>query len=379
MVSGQWLELRFEASVASTKPLCRQSAIVKNRDIGYDERMFVVCQMCCCISQQKSRKRAMSNLLLSCAGRRVELMAILETALLETGQDGMVVAADAQPFAPAFISASARALVPRVSDPTFVDRMLDVCAKQDVRWVILTIDTELPILSLARARFEAAGVDVMVSGPKTIAIAADKRATHAWFVENGFPTFCQVSVAQALADPDWIYPCFAKPACGSRSIGAKRILSRQMLMELPEPENMVVETLGHGVEVTVDCYISPRTGKCACVVPRQRLEVRDGEVSKGKTIDPPGMVDLVRRVAEALPDARGVICVQMFYDRTTEEMCLMEINPRFGGGYPLTEKAGATFAKWYLEDTLGLPSTIHENWTRGLVMLRYDSAVYIRG
>ncbi len=321
----------------------------------------------------------MQNILLSCAGRRVELMKILERTQLFMGIEGCVVATDAQPFAPAFIEARQREIVPRVTDPKFVDCMLDVCARNDVKWVIPTIDTELPILAEARPRFEAAGIDVMVSSPETIAIGMDKRATHKWFVENGFPTFKQCRVREALEDSAWAYPCFAKPACGSRSIGAHKIMDRSELLLLEDPEAYVVESLGHGVEVTVDAYVSPRTGKCGCVVPRQRLEVRDGEVSKARTLDAPEIIELVRQVAEKLPGARGTICVQLFYDRASKEMLLMEINPRFGGGYPLSEMAGATFGKWYLEDTLGLESTMHENWTRGLVMMRYDSAVYIRG
>ena len=321
----------------------------------------------------------MQNILLSCAGRRVELMHILEETQLFMGIDGCVVATDAQPFSPAFVEASKRAIVPRVTAPDFVDRMLEVCARNEVRWVIPTIDTELLILAAARERFCAAGVDVMVSSTETIGIGMNKRATHKWFVENGFPTFRQCSVEEALSDESWVYPCFAKPSCGSRSVGARRIESREVLSQLSDAPDYVVESLGHGVEVTVDAYISPRTGKCECVVPRRRLEVRDGEVSKGRTMDAPEIIELVRRVANALPGGRGVICVQMFYDLETKEMQLMEINPRFGGGYPLSERAGATFCKWYLEDTLGLESTIHENWTRGLVMMRYDSAVYIRG
>ena len=139
------------------------------------------------------------------------------------------------------------------------------------------------------------------------------------------------------------------------------------------------KSLGNGVEVTADAYISPVTGKCLCVVPRRRLEVRDGEVSKAKTIAAPEIVDVVRRVAESLPGALGTICVQLFWNPETHAVQLMEINPRFGGGYPLSDAAGAHFALWYLEEELGLPCTADEDWTRGLVMLRYDQSVFLRG
>lgn len=322
------------------------------------------------------------NLLLSCSGRRVELLRIWERTFRELGMDSKVIASDAQPFAPAFALAERQVIVPRVLDEAFVPRMLAICAANDVGWVIPTIDTELPVLAKARAQFEAAGVHVMVSDIETIDIASDKRRTHEWFVSQGFPTFEQRSPEAALADPEWRYPCFVKPADGSRSVGASRVGTREDLeirWRSGQHPNDVVESLGHGVEVTADAYISPVSGKCLCVVPRRRLEVRDGEVSKGKTIEAPEIVDLVRRVAEALPGARGTICVQMFWNPETRDIQLMEINPRFGGGYPLTDASGAKFARWFIEEELGMPVTAHENWTRDLVMLRYDQSVFLRG
>ena len=129
-----------------------------------------------------------NNLLLSCAGRRVELLQIWKRTFLDLGIDAQVVAADAQPFAPAFVLADRQAIVPKVCDPHFVDAMLRTCQNNDVRWVIPTIDTELPILSEARETFLSHGIEIMVSDAETIAIASDKRRTHEWFVANGFPT-----------------------------------------------------------------------------------------------------------------------------------------------------------------------------------------------
>ena len=323
-----------------------------------------------------------NNILLSCAGRRVELMRILEKTLRDLELDGEVVATDAQPFAPAFALAQRQALVPRVLNPDFIPQMLKICQDNAVGWVVPTIDTELLLLSKARPLFAAIGAEVMVSDAETIEIAADKRKTHEWFVQNGFPTFEQCSVEEALENKNWIYPCFVKPADGSRSIGATRIENREALesrYQSGKYANDVVESLGLGVEVTVDAYISPESGRCLCVVPRRRLEVRDGEVSKGKTIESAEIIELVKSVAEKLPGVRGTICIQMFWDPESHRIQLMEINPRFGGGYPLSEAAGAHFARWYIEEMLDFPSTVHESWTRDLVMLRYDQSVFIRG
>lgn len=327
----------------------------------------------------------MFNVLLSCAGRRVELLRIWQRTLLELGARDMilgeVLATDAQPFAPAFILADRCEIVPRATSPAFVPRMLELCRQHEIRAVIPTIDTELLVLSEARDDFERIGTQVLVSDPETIRLSADKRLTHAWFVEHGFPTFRQCSPRDALSDSDWPYPCIAKPASGSRSVGVERIGSREALeLRIRNGQSDdVVESLGHGVEVTADAYVSLKTGKCLCVVPRRRLEVRDGEVSKGKTIEAPEIEALVQRVVEALPGARGVLCVQMFWDPESREISLMEINPRFGGGYPLTDASGARFTDWIVRELSGQSVEECHAWTRNLVMLRYDKSVFIQG
>ncbi|MGI5829932.1 MAG: ATP-grasp domain-containing protein [Bradymonadia bacterium] len=316
------------------------------------------------------------NIMLSCAGRRVSLMHIIERSLGELGLGGKVLATDAQTLAPAFQAAKHKALVPLVRDPKFIDVLLDLCDAHEIRCIIPTIDTELPILAENRARFLERGVTVMVSSPECIALSNDKRLSHRWFVENDFPTFKQANIDEALKDPDgWEFPVFVKPYDGARSIGARRIDSLEELSQCRDPK-LIVQSLGRGVEVTVDAFVDSR-GNCVSVVPRQRLEVRDGEVSKGITLKSEKIMRMIKRLAERLPGAYGTLCTQVFYEPDSEAISVMEINPRFGGGYPLTDAAGAHFVRYLIEDILDLPSTAHKHWQQDLVMLRYDEAVFV--
>jgi carbamoyl-phosphate synthase large subunit len=113
-------------------------------------------------------------------------------------------------------------------------------------------------------------------------------------------------------------------------------------------------------------------------VPRLRLETRGGEVSKGVTVRNRAVIDAARQVVHALPGARGVLNIQIFYDEVARQANVIEINPRFGGGYPLTHQAGAPMATWLLEEALGLPCSARDDqWREGVVMLRYDDAVFV--
>ena len=55
---------------------------------------------------------------------------------------------------------------------------------------------------------------------------------------------------------------------------------------------------------------------------------------------------------------------------------VFEINGRFGGGYPICDKAGGAFVRWLLQKLLGISPDYHNNWKSGLKMLRYDAAVF---
>lgn len=314
------------------------------------------------------------TVLLSSAGRRVALLRIFRQALDALGLDGRVLAADLSPTAPAFHDADLGLLVPRVTDPAYVDRHLELCVQHGVDLVIPLIDPELAVLAEARPRYEAAGIEVHVGSPAVCAIGADKVRTHAWLTEAGLPT-----VEQALASEwDGGFPAIAKPSRGSSSIGVRVVADAEELVEAtrgPCAGEWLVQSIARGDEYTVSVYVD-RAGKARCAVPRRRLETRAGEVSKGAALRIEPVMDLALAAAESLPGARGALNIQIFWDGTTA--AVIELNPRFGGGFPLAWQAGARYAQWLIEEQLGLDSTIADRWEDGLVMLRFDDAIFRR-
>lgn len=318
------------------------------------------------------------SVLLSSAGRRVALLDSFRASARALGLDGRVIAADCSPVASAFQLADDRRVVPRCDDPDFVPTMVELCRREEVVVLVPTIDPELPVLAAAADEFAAVGTTVAVSTPATVAIGADKRATHAWLTANGFPTVAQATVAEVLSAGDgWELPVIVKPARGSASIGVERISDVRRLETMAHDEELVVQSIARGVEHTVDLYVD-RGGRVRCAVPRRRIEVRGGEVSKAVTVRCPELVDLASDLARALPGAFGALNVQVFVDPETNAFAVIEINPRFGGGFPLSYAAGADFPRWILEEALGRPSSATaDGWQVGLVMLRYDDAVFV--
>ena len=317
------------------------------------------------------------DVLISSAGRRVSLMQCWRRSLRALGLEGRLLAGDMSSMSSAAQLADQSFKVPRCTSDEFVPFMLDLCRQQGIRVIVPTIDTELPVYSQHRAAFDAVGVTVPVSAPETIQIGYDKVSTHRWLVQNAFPTVEQASAQSALSQ-GFSFPAIAKPVRGSSSIGVTQVSSREELQQVSRGSEYVVQSIAQGHEYTVSTLVN-RHGKCVCAIPRRRLEVRHGEVSKGMTVRNRAIEELAMRISEALPGAYGPLNVQIFHDEATGNLNVIEINARFGGGFPLAFEAGGYYPKWIVEEILGLESSAtHDAWTDRLVMLRYDDAVFLQ-
>ncbi len=290
---------------------------------------------------------------------------------------GAVLASDASRLTAAGARADRSFLVPRISEDEFVPALLDLCRDQAVSVVIPTIDTELPVLARHRDAFLEVGTEVVISDSQVVDLAADKVLTHQWLVESGLPTVDQWLVTDTAPVPNRL-PCIVKPRFGSASAGVAVVHSEAQLVAATQAGGVefIAQSIASGVEFTIDLLCDGP--KCICAVPRQRLEVRGGEVAKGVTRRSPSLLALAERICEALPGAYGPVTVQVFVGVAPHTVSIIEINARFGGGYPLSWQAGADYPGWIIERALGRTPTLDPlQWKDGLVMLRFDDAVFL--
>lgn len=318
------------------------------------------------------------NVLISSAGRRGKLVQLVQADLAEVYPTGKVVAIDCSRLSAAAHLASTYELVPPCTDPEFIDAVLDVCLRNEIGLIIPTIDTELLVYAEHRDVLSAKGIAVSVSAPAVVAIGANKMTTFRWLIEHRFQTVKTSLLNEVIASPDvWNFPSVVKPLSGSSSIGVSVAHSIDDLRNRLPENNLIVQELAGGFEYTADAWVD-RSGQCRCAVLRQRLEVRAGEVSKGVTVKWPEMELMVTRLINALPGAYGAITVQFFAKGDDAKSAkFIEINPRYGGGYPLSWEAGARFPLWTIQDLTNVPSSARASeWQGGLVMLRFDESVY---
>ncbi len=317
------------------------------------------------------------NVLLTSAGRRVAVLRAFQRELGREGAGGRVIAADASERSAAYHAADDRVLVPRCDDPAYVPRLLEVVRERKVGLVVPLIDTELPILAPRRADFSAAGCYLAVSDPGPIEITRDKARTAEVFARLGFRTPRVFTPSELLHPATLPYPVFVKPAAGSSSIGAVRVEGpAELAFHLQRTRAPVVQTLERGEEFTVDVFADD-AGRARCAVPRRRWETRGGEISKGCTLRDEGIVRESLALVEALGGCRGCVTLQCFRE-PGERPVFFEANLRFGGGFPLSDAAGANYPAWTLRLARGEEVPPFDGWEDGLVMLRYDEAVFVR-
>lgn len=300
-------------------------------------------------------------------------MNAVRESVAELGLDWRVIAADAAPeLSAACHVADAFHKVPPIASAEYVGALLEICSKEDVALLIPTIDPELMPLAEHEPDFAASGIRLNIGSSEFVRIARDKQLTARRLGDLGI-AIPRTLTADAV-ESELTFPLIAKPVGGSSSIGITRYRSAMEYRANPPAPDCILQDLVEGPEYTVNVFCDA-AGTFRAAVPHLRIEVRSGEVSKGRTERRGDLAEIARKIA-GLPGARGAFCFQAIL--TERGPVAFEINARFGGGYPLAHRAGATFTRWLLEETAGLPCSANDEWQDRLLLLRYDSDVFVR-
>jgi len=315
------------------------------------------------------------NILITSAGRRVSLVREFKKELIEHFPEGRIYTVDMNPvLSPACQISDGFFKVPRVTDESYCETLIDVCKKNDIKIIVPTIDTELMTLARDSENFKKNGIEIIVSDMDVLKICMDKRRTLKYFDSVNFPRTKEIDPENSR------FPIFVKPFDGSRSIDTHLIKDRSHLTDALVQNNkmMFLEYLSpeEYIELTIDLYFD-KNHILKCAVPRERLEVRSGEVSKSVTRKDE-LYDLICSKFSFFKGLRGCITLQVFRNRNSGEILGSEINPRFGGGYPLAYIANANYPEMIIKEYL-----LNENipffsgWIGNLLMLRYDDEIII--
>jgi len=286
---------------------------------------------------------------------------------------------DTTELSPALQLCDWRFIVKPTTHTGYIKQLLSIVKANRVKLLIPTVDLDLKRLAQNKAKFAALGCRVLVSDPEIIDICQDKRKTYKFLLSNNFDTPATISINTALKNSksQTRFPLFVKPWDGSAGRGNAVVGNRtELLFYSKRILNPICQELVKGTEYTCDVYVD-FSMKVRCVVPRKRIEIRAGEVSKGQVATNTRIMSEATSLVEKLGASPGVITLQLFLT-DSGKIKFIEINPRFGGGVPLSIKAGADFPKWILQELIGRKPNIRPNSIKdGLIMLRYDSEVWL--
>lgn len=337
------------------------------------------------------------NIAISSAGRRVYLVEWFREALRDLGVDGRVLVADVDPWAPALSAGDGAATLPPFSDQAYGDALLRWCLDEGIGLLVTLNDYEaVRISGQLASQLAAHGTVVPLPGGEATRAATDKWLLAARLAEAGVSVPRTLRGDHVLRGDDQARPAgevVVKHRFGSASSGLSfgtgadaRALVMASARTAPDvngsvggiagAELVVVQERVRGQEFGVD-VVSDFGGRFVTALARQKLRMRAGETDRALTVCGDQFADLASRLSTVM-GSRGLIDTDVIVDSTGSPQ-VIDVNPRFGGGYPFSHVAGANIPACYVAWATGIP--LDDAWLRpsvGTAGAKYESIKLVR-
>lgn len=312
------------------------------------------------------------RILFTSVGRRVELMQMFKNAARRLNISIKLYGADITEDAPALFFCDYTRKVCRIGQQQYIPQLLHICKEDQIDLLIPTIDTDLFILSQKKTEFEQIGTKVLISAEDKIMLCRDKRLTADFYITCGVDSPKPVDKIEKYQGK---FPAFIKPKDGSSSIDAYRADTLEELKMLSERvKDYIIQPFIAGREYTID-VLCDFNGNPIYVTPRERLAVRSGEVLKTQITQDDRMIEESLKVIKGFCPY-GPITLQLIREEETGKDYFIEINPRFGGGAPLSMMAGADAALALLKLLLGEKILYQQKAAKhGMIYSRFDQCI----
>lgn len=315
------------------------------------------------------------NYLMLSVGRRGELLKNFKRSFNDGSK---LIATDLSPYAPAMYFADKRYLMPPIDDAEYIEKVLEICKKENVSAVMTFIDPEIELLAKNRNKFEAIGVEVLVPYKETAELCFDKFLMFKYLQKCNIPTvntygsFQEFEVAYNSGIID--FPVFVKPRTGSGSVGARKVANITELAEaVTNDETLIIQEFMNCTDLDADVYVDTISHKAVSAFLKRKLETRIGGASKTISFIDNELFEFIQKICGVFKFS-GPIDMDFFY--CDGKYYLSEINPRFGGAYLHAYGAGVDFIRLIennLNGNINMP--VFGDYAEGIVMMMYDSVV----
>ncbi len=288
---------------------------------------------------------------------------------------GKVVATDMSLYAPSIYEADEFYIVPKMTDVGYIDKIFDICKKENINAILSLIDPELSLLAKYKDEFKKNGVTVIGSSYELCEMALDKFEMYKWLSSHNYK--CAKSYMSIndfykdLEEKKISFPVFVKPSRGSASMSICKVEDKQKLEQLMSHEKgLMIQEFMNGQEIGADVYIDMISGKVVSIFTKKKLKMRAGETDKAVSFkDEKLFILIVKFVEEA--GYRGQIDIDIF--EINGEYYISEVNPRFGGGYPHAYECGINHMKLIANNINGIINSVSiGSYDDGVYMMKYN-------
>lgn len=313
------------------------------------------------------------NILILSAGTRNKVVQYFKESI-----HGKVVATDMQLIAPAIYEADVYYQVPRITEPDYMDIVVDICRKEQIDAVLSLIDPELSLLAANQERFTELGITVIGSSYELCEMALDKMQMYRWLVAHGYD--CARSYdnkdvfLQDLDNGEITFPVFVKPVRGSASIAISKVEDRETLELLwSRHDGLMIQEFLNGQEIGADCYIDMVSHEVVSIFTKKKLLMRAGETDKAVSFKDAHLFELLEKfILEC--GWNGQIDIDIF--DIEGKYYISEVNPRFGGGYPHAYECGCNHMKLIENNINGIANMRNiGTYDEGVYMMKYNEVM----
>lgn len=318
------------------------------------------------------------NILLLSVGTRNKIVQYFKQELEGIGK---VIVTDASKLAPAIYEADKYYIVPKIFEENYLETILDICKKENIKGILSLIDPELNILAENEKEFEKIGVKIVGSGLQQCEYSFDKIKFSEKLIELGYKTPRSyqdiIKFQEDYVNGQIGFPVFVKPIKGSASISINKVDDLKSLEVLFEnSEDLMVQEYMDGQEYGVDVYIDMISKKIISVFMKEKILMRAGETDKARSFKDKNLLDIVSNFVEDM-GYTGQIDIDIF--DIDGEYYISEVNPRFGGGYPHAYECGVNHMKLIINNLAGKTNKPDiGNYEENIYMMKYNEVFTFR-
>jgi carbamoyl-phosphate synthase large subunit len=307
------------------------------------------------------------NILLSTIGRRSYLADFFRAA----GADKVIGTTDRHgldsEFTVGLLNCDKCCILPSIKSPDYVDTVLELCKAENVKMISSLFDQDCHVLSGHLGQFRSLGVTPFLPSTEVSDICFDKVRTDRFLRESGFGSPETFTSVESFRASKIGFPVILKPRFGFASLNIFIARNERELAGCFDPDVHIIQEAMRGQEYSFD-ILSNLEGKVVSCVVKRKLKMRAGETDQAITVRDDRLLGLAVKVGESLGHT-GPLDVDLFVSR--DEVHILEFNPRFGGGYPLSHAAGARFPELMMDMACGnSPESIIGQYQENIVMMK---------